>query len=372
MNNKPIFVTQPSLAPLDEYMEILKGVWERGILTHNGPLVQQFEKDLCVKLDIPNFVAVNNGTIAIQMAIKALQLKGEIITTPFTWIATVSAIKWEGCTPVFCDIDADTLNIDPAKIEALITDKTVAIMPVHVFGNPCDVEAIYNIAEKYNLKVIYDGAHAIGSTYKGKSLLEYGDITATSLHATKLLNTAEGGGCITLDKDLYEKLKRIRFFGHDDAKEIIEDGFNGKLTEVHAALGIANLKYYDEVLADRKEKYDLYKNALSENKQLSFQKLNIGEPNFSYFPVVFDSEKKILEIEKKLNQHNIFPRRYFYPSVNTYTKIVPYQSCPISEDISKRILCLPLYWKIPLDSIQKIIDLIMYKKLFNNTHQNLK
>jgi len=188
--------------------------------------------------------------------------------------------------------------------------------------------------------------------------LEYGDITATSLHATKLLNTAEGGGCITTDKALNEKLKRIRFFGHDDAKDIVEDGFNGKLTEVHAALGIANLKYYDEVLADRKEKYFLYKNALSENKHLSFQKLNIGEPNFSYFPLIFDSEKTLLEIEKKLNQHNIFPRRYFYPSVNTYTKIVPYQTCPISEDVSKRILCLPLYAVLEFETIKNIVRII--------------
>jgi len=358
MNNKPIYVTQPSLAPLDEYMELLKGVWERGILTHNGPLVQRLERDLCEKLNIPYFVAVSNGTIAIQMAIKALELRGEIITTPFTWIATISAIKWEGCTPVFCDIDTKTLNIDPAKIEALITDKTVAIMPVHVFGNPCDVEAIESIAKKYKLKVIYDAAHAIGSVYKGKSLLEYGDISATSLHATKLLNTAEGGGCATKDSTLAEKLKRIRFFGHNDAKDIVEDGFNGKMTEVHAALGIANLKYHDEVLADRKEKYFLYKNALSENKQLSFQMLSEGEPNYSYFPVIFGSEEKLLTAEKHLNQNNIYPRRYFYPSVNTYTKIVDYQSCPISEDVSRRILCLPLYWKLSNNVIENIISVL--------------
>ena len=169
MNNKPIYVTQPSLASIDEYAELLKGAWERGILTHNGPLVQQFEKDLAKKLKIDNFIAVTNGTIAIQMAIKALELKGEIITTPFTWIATISAIKWEGCSPVFCDIDKETLNIDPLKIEALINEKTVAIMPVHVFGNPCDVEAIVAIAKKHKLRVIYDGAHAIGSRINGKS-----------------------------------------------------------------------------------------------------------------------------------------------------------------------------------------------------------
>lgn len=358
MNDKPIYVTQPSLAPLEEYMKLLEGVWERGILTHNGPLVQQLEKDICKKLNILNFVAVSNGTIALQMAIKALELKGEIITTPFTWIATVSAIKWEGCIPVFCDIDPETLNIDPAKIEPLITDKTVAIMPVHVFGNPCSVNAIDAIAKKHHLKVIYDGAHAIGSTYNGKSLLEYGDIIATSLHATKLLNTAEGGGCITINNEFHKKLKRIRFFGHNDEKNIVEDGFNGKMTEVHAALGIANLKYYDEVLNDRKEKYNLYKEALSNMPGLKFQEIKEGTTNYSYFPVIFESEEHLLRVEKVLNAENIFPRRYFYPSVNTYTSIVDYQATPNSEDIAKRILCLPLYWRLTIPEVEKIIQII--------------
>jgi dTDP-4-amino-4,6-dideoxygalactose transaminase len=358
MDRKSIYVTKPSLAPLEEFMELLKGVWARGVLTHNGPLVQQFEKDICNKLGISNFIAVSNGTIAIQMAIKALGLKGEIITTPFTWIATISAIKWEGCTPIFCDIDPGTLNMDPAKIEKLITCRTSAIMPVHVFGNPCDVTAIDTIAKKNKLKVIYDAAHAIGSTYNGKSLLEYGDISATSLHATKLLNTAEGGGCITSDPDLFEKLKRIRFFGHDDTKDVVEDGFNGKMTEVHAALGIANLKYFTKVLSDRKRKYKYYKEELSTLEFLSFQTLRSGESNYSYFPVIFETEEKLIEMERTLNKINIFPRRYFYPSVNTYSKIVFPQSTPVSENISRRILCLPLYWTLEKHEIESIVRII--------------
>jgi dTDP-4-amino-4,6-dideoxygalactose transaminase len=351
----------PSLAPLDEYKKILEGVWERGILTHNGPLVRQLEKDLCTKLGLRNFALVSNGTIAIQMAIKALELKGEIITSPFTWIATVSAVKWEGCTPVFCDIDPETLNLDPAKIEDLITDSTVAIMPVHVFGNPCDVETIEAIAKKHHLSVIYDAAHAVGSVYNNKSLLEYGDIIATSLHATKLLNTGEGGACITGDDELHEKLKRIRFFGHDDTKEVIEDGFNGKMTEIHAALGLANLKYYDDVLADRKRKYLKYKELLRVDDSLHFQKTTFGETNYSYFPVIFDSEATLLETEKRLNKNQIFPRRYFYPSVNTYTKIVDYRPTPISENISKRIACLPLYWALTDEDIERICHIILNK-----------
>ncbi len=360
MTDKNIFVTQPSLAPLEEYVELLKGVWDRGILTHNGPVVQQLEKQLEEKLPVPHFTAVSNGTIALQMAIKALDLKGEIITTPFTWIATVSAIKWEGCKPVFCDIDPVTLNMDASKIEALITRDTVAIMPVHVFGNPCDVDAIEAIANKYSLKVIYDGAHAIGSTYKGKSLLEYGDISATSLHATKLINTAEGGGCVTCNPDLDARLKRIRFFGHDDHKDIVEDGFNGKMTEVHAALGLANLKYYDDVLTDRKQKYLYYYISLSKISWLSFQQHVHGSTNYSYFPVIFDSEKRLLKVEAMLQEQKIFPRRYFYPSVNTYTKITDYQPSAISEDLSCRILCLPLYYSLKFEEMDQILN--VFKK----------
>ncbi len=358
MNDLPIYVTQPSLAPLEEYAALLEQVWASGILTHNGPMVQRFEREMCQWLGLTHFTAVSNGTIAIQMAIKALELRGEIITTPFTWVATLSAIKWEGCTPVFCDIEADTFNIDPAKIEAAITDKTVAIMPVHVFGNPCDVDAIEGIARKHNLKVIYDAAHAVGSKYKDRSLLEFGDISATSLHATKLLNTAEGGGCITTDIELNKKLQRIRFFGHDEAKEIVEDGFNGKMTEVHAALGIANLKYGDEVLRDRKEKYFRYRNALLECQGLGFQNLKLGEPNYSYFPVLFDSEEHLLRAEAALNAIQVYPRRYFYPSVNTLERIVDASTMPISEDVSNRILCLPLYLDLSAKDVESIGDVV--------------
>ena len=356
--NNPIYVTAPSLAPLEEYNQILAGVWERGILTHNGPLVQQFEKELITALQLKNMVAVSNGTIAIQMAIKALELKGEIITTPFTWIATVSAIQWEGCTPVFADIDAGTLNIDPKKIEKKITDKTCAILPVHVFGNPCDVEEIERIAKKHNLKVIYDAAHAVGSTYKNESLLNYGDISATSFHATKLLNTAEGGGVITANNVLHEKLRRIRFFGHDDSKWVVEEGFNGKMTEVHAALGLANLKYYQSVLEDRKSKYLYYREQLGKINSIGFQELKFGETNYSYFPVILESEDILLKVESALNKNNVFPRRYFYPSVNLYKEILPASSLPISEDISKRILCLPLYYKLTSEEIDFVISIV--------------
>lgn len=356
---EPIFVTQPSLAPLEEVVEILKGVWERNILTNNGPVFLELEQKLKSKLGLANLAIVSNGTIAIQMAIKALELKGEIITTPFTWLATISAIKWENCTPVFCDIDPHTLNLDPQKLEEKITPNTVAIMPVHVFGNPCDVEAIEAIAKKYNLKVIYDAAHAIGSTYDGESVLNWGDISATSLHATKMLNTGEGGACIAKDNELHEKLRRIRFFGHNDAKDVVEDGLNAKLTEIHAALGLANLRYFDSILEDRKEKYKLYKGLLSQSSELTFQTIRHGETNWSYFPVIFESEEVLLTVEKSLAKEKIFPRRYFWPSVNTYSNIVPYSPCPISEDVSSRILCLPHYRGLATSDVERISGIVL-------------
>lgn len=358
MENNNIYVTQPTLAPLEEVNELMKGIWASGIMTHNGPLVQRFEKECAEHLGVPGLVSCVNGTVGLQMAIRALQLKGEIITTPFTFIATISSIIWEGCTPVFVDIDPETLCIDPKKIEEKITYHTVGIMPVHVFGNCCDIEAIDAIAKKHNLKVIYDACHSVGVNYRGQSIFKYGDISVTSFHATKMLNTTEGGACFTLDKELDEKLRRIRFFGFENHADIVEDGTNGKMTEVHAAVGIANLRYLDAALADRKRKYFYYREELPANESLSFQKIN-EDCNYSYFPVIFKDEAKLLRVQAKLNEDHIFPRRYFWPSVNTFTKLVPYTPMPVSEDIASRILCLPLYYTLTEEDMDRIIKIII-------------
>ena len=353
-----IFVTQPTLAPLEEYTELLKGVWASGIMTHNGPLLQQFERDFCRHEKIDRIVAVSNGTIALQMALRALKLKGEIITTPFSFIATTSSIIYEGCKPVFVDIDPETFNIDPAKIEAAITPRTVGIMPVHVFGNPCDIEAIDAIARKHNLKVVYDAAHGVGSTYKGKPLISYGDISATSFHATKMLNTAEGGGCVACNEELHRELQMLRFFGYNEQKDVEIDGFNGKMTEVHAALGIANLKYLNAALDDRRKKYALYKSILSQKDTFRFQKI-AGTCNCSYFPVVFESEEALLKAQDALLKNDIVPRRYFYPSLNTYRRIVDYVPMPESERLAQRILCLPLYFSLAEEDVVKIAEIVL-------------
>ena len=353
--NKNIYVTMPTLAPLSEVNEYLQKVWESGVMTHNGPLLQQFEREVADWHGMPNHTVVVNGTIALQLAIRALGLKGEIITSPFSFIATTSAIMYEGCTPVYADINPRTLNIDPAQIEAAITDKTVAIMPVHVFGNTCEIEAIEAIAKKYNLKVIYDACHSVGVEYKDKSIFSYGDVSCTSYHATKMLNSGEGGGCFTNDAELDAKMKRIRFFGFsEDKTNIVEEGSNLKMTEVHASVGLANLKYLQAALDDRKEKYLLYKSLLEVNPTLTFQQINEDSCNYSYFPVIFDSEETLLRVEKALQAEKIFARRYFYPSLNTFTDIVQYVAMPHSEDIASRILCLPLYYTLAKEEVERI------------------
>lgn len=358
MENKNIYVTMPTLAPLEDVTELMKNIWETGIMTHNGPIVQRFEKEVARKLDVPRVVSCVNGTIALQLAIRALRLRGEIITTPFTFIATVNSILWEHCTPVFVDIDPETFNIDPNLIEEKITYHTVGIMPVHVFGNACDIDRIDEIAKRHKLKVIYDACHAVGVKYKNRSIFEYGDISVTSFHATKMLNTVEGGGCFTLNEELDAKLRRIRFFGFENHADIVEDGTNAKMTEVHAAVGLANLKYLDAALDDRKRKYALYKELLSVNSSLSFQRIDHG-CNYSYFPVVFPDERILMRVIALLQENHIFPRRYFYPSVNTFKHLVPYVSMPISENIASRILCLPLYYTLSDNEIRRIADLVL-------------
>lgn len=358
---KPIFVTVPSLAPLSEVDAYLAGVWESGVMTHNGPLVQRFERDFAEWSGLPRLAAVANGTLAIQLALRALDLPpgSEIITTPFTFIATLSSIIYEGFKPVFADIDPDTFNIDPSKIEAAVTPRTAAILPVHVFGNPCDVQAIENIARRRGLKVVYDAAHAVGAEIGGKSALAWGDASATSFHATKLLNTAEGGGVHAADERIDGRLRELRFFGYDDRKTVVRTGTNAKMTEVNAAIGLANLKHLDEVLADRHRKYALYRDIMSSSGAVSFQKVSAG-CNHSYFPVVFRSESALLHVDAALRCANVFARRYFWPSVNKCAAIVPdAPKCPASESLAERILCLPLYSSLPEESIRVIAEIVV-------------
>lgn len=334
-------VTKPFLPPLPEYSRYLKGIWKRTWLTNNGPLVNELEIKLKEYLGVPNCLFVGNGTIALQMAIKALDLNGEIITTPFSYVATTSSIVWERCKPVFADIHPYTLNIDPEGIESKIGPRTEAILATHCFGNPCDIERIQQIAEKYSLKVIYDAAHCFGSKYRGKSVFNYGDISTTSFHATKLFHTIEGGAVFTNSAALNDSLGFLRNFGHNGPELFQGIGINGKNSEVHAAMGLVNLEYISQIRKKRKEQSLYYQQILTDSS-IRFIQLEEEEGfNYAYFPVIFPSEKMTLEVKRVLEINQIFPRRYFYPSLSKLSYVQG--DTPISDDISSRILCLPVY-----------------------------
>ncbi len=351
-------VTKPFLPPLEEYYKLVQSIWERQWLTNNGPLVNELELKLKEYLNVPHLIYVTNGTIALQIAIKALGLKGEIITTPFSYVATTSSIVWEGCTPIFVDIDPNTFNIDPTKIEAAITNETSAILATHVYGNPCDIEKIQEIADRYNLKVIYDAAHCFGTKYKGKSIFEFGDVSTSSFHATKLFHSIEGGAIITKDPDLLKKMAYMRNFGHDGPENFNGVGINGKNSELHAAMGLVNLNYIEDILSRRRELFAYYDKKLKGLKKTTQSLLPESEYNYSYYPIVLPSEEFLFKIVKILNDHWIYPRRYFYPSLNTLP-YVQLQNLPVTDDISRKVLCLPLYHTLSFEEIDYIARLML-------------
>ena len=357
IDSEKIFVTRSFLPPIEEYNKYTAKIFNNAQLTNQGPLLLELEKRLSEYLKVRNFQYVTNGTIAIQIALKALGIEdGEIITTPFSYVATTSSILWERCKPVFVDIDPDNFTIDVNKIEEKITPKTRAIMPVHVFGYACNIDGIQKIADKYNLKVIYDAAHAFASIYKGRSLVSYGDISTCSFHATKLFHTIEGGACIIKDDEISKKLNLIKRFGHN-VDEHICLGINAKQSEFNAAMGLANLPYLSNIISTRRDISNLYDKLLSGYVKRPKPQQDL-EYNYAYYPVVFKDEKQLLNVFKTLNEHNIFPRRYFYPSLNKLPYLKEYQECPISEDICSRIACLPLYVGLQPKQIEYICSLI--------------
>jgi dTDP-4-amino-4,6-dideoxygalactose transaminase len=354
-----INVTKTYLPNFDEYTATLKRAWDKAWLTNNGELVQELEAKLKDYLGVQNFLFTNNGTIVLQMALKALGITKEVITTPFSYVATTNVILWEGCKPVFVDIDPNTFCIDATKIEPAITENTEAILATHVFGIACDVDAIETIAKKHGLKVIYDAAHAFGSMYNGKSLLSYGDISTCSFHATKLFHTGEGGCIIANDITVANQLMLYRQFGHvyDDYYSV---GINGKNSEFHAAMGLCVLPNMAAIIADRKRVSLAYDASLAGVLQRPTMQTEL-EYNYSYYPVVFSSEAILLRVVEKLKQQQIAGRRYFYPSLNELP-FIKKQPCPVSEDISRRVFCLPLYYGLEDVHIQTIITCILSTK----------
>jgi dTDP-4-amino-4,6-dideoxygalactose transaminase len=353
-----INVTKTYLPPLEEYQQYLQGIWERVHVTNHGPLVLELEARLKACLGVKHLFFVNNGTIALQIAIKALGLGGEIITTPFSYVATTSSIVWEGCRPVFVDIDPESLTLDATRLEEAVTDQTTGILATHVYGNPCDVDAIGRVAGKYGLKVIYDAAHAFGVHYRGKSLLDYGDVATLSFHATKLFHTGEGGAIVTNDDALAHRIAYMRNFGHNGPEAFWGVGINGKSSELHAAMGLCVLPRVPELIARRCATARLYDQLLGESP-LVRPRLTPGTTyNYSYYAVIFPSEADLLRAKEALNAKQVFPRRYFYPSLNT-VNYVQSEVMPVAEEMAKRVLCLPLYHDIREEEVNFICTIIL-------------
>ncbi len=352
-----INVTKTYLPKVDKYKAYVDRIFQSGWLTNNGEFVVQLQERLKEYLGVKNLILVSNGTLALQIAYKALELNGEVLTTPFSFVATTSSLIWEGLEPRFVDINENTFNMDYTKISPLISKKTSAIVPVHVFGNACNIEEIQKIAEMNNLKVVYDAAHAFGVKYKGKSVLSYGDISTLSFHSTKIFHAIEGGAIIVNNDDLYEKIKLMINFGISGPDRIDCLGINCKMNEFQAAMGLCVLDDMERIMGKRGKVYNYYRENLSD--ELQFQKQNeYSTQNYAYFPVVFDSEVTLFQVKEYLSKNKINTRRYFYPSLEQLPYIKRLQKMPISNDISKRILCLPMYDSIRIDELDKIISIV--------------
>jgi len=367
MENKKILVTQPVLPPLDEFVKSLEKIWESKWLTNNGQFHQDFEKALAKHLGVKYVSLFSNGTLALISALQVMRITGEVITTPYSFVATTHALHWNGIKPVFADIDPVTLNLDPIKIEAAITPKTTAIMPVHVYGTPCDVEAIKEIADTYGLKVIYDAAHAFSVDVNGNSVLNYGDMSILSFHATKVFNTIEGGAIICNDEATKKRIDYLKNFGFAGETKVIAPGINAKMNELQAAYGLLQLESIDDSIAKRKIVADTYRNLLKDIEGISF--LNDMEDiknNYAYFPIFIDIKvygKSRDALYEELKKHNIFGRRYFYPLISqfpTYSGLpsAAASNLPVAESVTKKVICLPIYPDLELDDVLQIVEII--------------
>jgi dTDP-4-amino-4,6-dideoxygalactose transaminase len=352
-----INVTKTFFPPLEEYNQFLNRIWKSEWLTNRGQLVLELESELKRYLNVENLLIVNNGTIALQLALHLLGNKGEVITTPFSYIATTSSILWENCEPIFVDIDPVYWTIDENLIERSITDKTTCILATHVFGNPCNIEIIENIAKKHNLFVIYDAAHCFGVSYRGDSIFNYGDISTCSFHATKIFHTGEGGAVFCKDKEIFEKIYYKHNFGHNGPLDFHGIGINAKISELQAAMGLTNFPYLESIISSRREIVNLYNISLNFDRLRKIQIRENTDWNYSYYPVLFESEELLVKIQKELAKNNIYLRRYFYPSLNNLP-FVNYKFMPCSENIANTIACLPLYHSLAKSDVVKISEII--------------
>ena len=370
MNEKPITVTSPLLPSLEEYTELLKDIWERKWLTNNGHYHQLLEKELASYLGTPYISLFTNGTLPLITALQALRITGEVITTPYSFVATTHSIWWNGLKPVFVDVDPTTGNIDPEKIEAAITPQTTAIMPVHVYGNPCDTKRIQEVADIYGLKIIYDAAHAFGVTVNGKTILEEGDMSTLSFHATKVYNTVEGGALVVHDEATKKRIDNLKNFGFTGEITVVAPGINSKMDEFRSAFGLLTLKMVDEAIAKRKCIVEQYREGLRNIEGLRyFDDMPGVKHNYSYFPVFIDEDKFGLSrdgLYSKLKEYNIFGRRYFYPLISDFTVYKGLDSArpeklPIARKLAESVICLPIYADLAGRDVERIIEVVKCK-----------
>jgi len=367
-NNKPVYVTKPVLPPLSELEPLLKKIWNNEILTNNGPFHQKFESVLSKYLGVKEISVFNNGTLALLTALQALDIKGEVITTPFSFVATTHAIWWNKIKPVFVDIEPDYFTLDPAKIEAAITNKTTAIMPVHVYGNPCRVKEIEEIAQKHKLKVIYDAAHAFGVEIIGNSINNYGNLSVLSFHATKVFNTIEGGAIVSHDPAMKKHIDHLKNFGFEDEVTVVGPGINAKMNEIQAAYGLLQLKTIKESIRKRKTIALAYREAFTGVPGIAFLKDIEGvKHNYAYFPILVDERIYGIsrdELYGRLKENNIYGRRYFYPLISQFP---PYKSLPssaqsnlqVANEIANKIICLPIYPTLEIKDLNRICHIII-------------
>lgn len=365
-SKKPIYVTQPFMPPLGEFIPYLEKIWDGKLITNGGPFHQQLENELCNYLGVNNISLFANGTLALVTALQALRITGEVITTPYSFVATSHSLMWNGIKPVFVDIDPVTLNLDPTKIEAAITPQTTAILPVHCYGRPCDVDAIQKIADTYNLKVIYDSAHAFGVKCHCGSILNHGDLSVLSFHATKVFNTFEGGAIVCPDAKTKQRIDHLKNFGFVDEVTVVAPGINGKMSEINAAFGLLQLKHVDAAIARRKEIDGAYRAGLKNvNGITCLNGDNIEGLNYSYFPILVQPEYPLSrdELYEKLKINKIFARRYFYPLISDFSmyRSIPSalsDNIPVASRAADQVLCLPIYPALSAEDQQRIIDMI--------------
>ena len=377
MVSSPIYVTQPSLPPLSEFMPYLEKIWESKILTNGGAFHCELEQALCNYLGVKHLALFNNGTIALIAALKALDISGEVITTPYSFVATTHALMWNNIQPVFVDIDPATLNLDPSKIEAAITAKTTAILPVHCYGRPCDVEAIEAIAQKHQLKVIYDGAHAFGVKHAEQSIFNFGDLSVLSFHATKVFNTFEGGAIVCHDADMKQKIDHLKNFGFVDETTVVSVGINGKMAEINAAFGLLQLTHIDRSIAKRKAIDALYRQYFTSVPGIKCFEMDYFS-NYGYFPILVKSEYPLTRdaLYLKLREKGFMVRRYFYPLISDYTTYSKMPSSatsnlPVATNVAQVILCLPIYPDLVRDVQLKMIEYILEWGMIQKSHSSL-